>query len=247
MTTIKHWTQGEDDVIRGFWPLPGSIRKHAHLLPGRSVQAIEKRAQKISLGPRIIWTAEQDARLREIWKTGGRIKSHMSEFPGHSLAAINTRAHDLNLGRRGKHGFNEDAPSWRLVEHNLKASDSTCYWLADKAGLHQSTIYAYLSAKHKAGAIHIVDWDRATPSAKAMPVYRFGPGVDAPRTKMSGAEKEKKYRQANLHRRVIAGETVRTINPFAAAAGLVSAPSGVKGRVVIHLTDSKDDEYAEAA
>jgi hypothetical protein len=36
-------------------------------------------------------------------------------------------------------------------------------------------------------------------------------------------------------------------NPFAAALGLVEAPKGNTGRVYIHLTDSKDDEYAEAA
>lgn len=247
MSTIKKWTPAEDDVIRSFWRDPGAIRKHAHKLPGRSVQAIEKRAQKIRLGARIIWTKEQDARLREVWKTGGRIKSHMSEFPGHSIAAINTRAHDLGLGRRGRHGFNEDAPSWKLAEQTLKATDCSCYRLALKTGLHQSTVYAYLAAKHPAGAIHIVDWERAKPGAKAMPVYRFGPSVDVPRKKLTGADKEKKYRQADLHKRVLAGETVRTINPFAAAAGLVAVPKGIKGRMVIHLTDSKDDDFAEAA
>lgn len=36
-------------------------------------------------------------------------------------------------------------------------------------------------------------------------------------------------------------------NPFAAALGLVEAPKGNTGRVFIHLTDSKDDEFAEAA
>lgn len=36
-------------------------------------------------------------------------------------------------------------------------------------------------------------------------------------------------------------------SPFATAAGLVTLHQGQPGRVYIHLTDSKDDEYAEAA
>jgi hypothetical protein len=247
MKLIKHWTENEDGIIREFWPLPGAIRTHAHLLPGRSVQAIEKRAQKIALGPRILWSAEMDMRLGEVWKTGGRIKSHMHEFPGHSLASIMTRAHTLGLGRRGKHGFNEVSASWKIVEQRLKSRDSSCRRLTSDTGLHQSTVYSYLATNHPAKTVHIVDWERANSGAKAVPVYRFGPGEDAPMPVLVGAAKEKKYRQADLHKRVIAGETVRTINPFAAAAGLVVAPKGIKGRVVIHLTDSKEDELMEAA
>jgi hypothetical protein len=41
--------------------------------------------------------------------------------------------------------------------------------------------------------------------------------------------------------------TAAMASPFAAALGLVAAPKGEPGRVYIHLTDSKDDEYAEAA
>jgi hypothetical protein len=34
-------------------------------------------------------------------------------------------------------------------------------------------------------------------------------------------------------------------NPFAAALGLVAAPKGEPGRVYIHLTDSKHDEFVD--
>lgn len=244
MSRLKKWTESEDAIIRDFWPQPGSISCHAHRLPGRSVQSIEKRARKLALPHRIIWTAEQDEHLRKVWKSGGRIKSHLSEFPGHSLAAINTRAHDLGLGRRGKHGFGEDPASWKVITKQLQAGDSTCTRLAEDAGMHQSTVYAYLSKKHAAGEVHIVGWQRLVQGAKSVPVYRFGPGIDKPRQVLQNAQKEKKYRQADLHKRVIAGETVRTINPFASAAGLVVAPKGQIGRIYRQSMSVDDDREA---
>jgi len=235
------WTPEEDGVIRQFWPLPGSIPQHVHKLPGRTVQAIEKRARRLQLPRRIIWTPEMDAELAQVWKTGGRIKEQMHRFPGHSVMSICQRACMLGLGNRGHHGKAE-RPSWIVIKKHLEKQPDICHRIAAHLRLHIATAYALLRARHRMGEIHIHDWERLTTSGRPVPVYAIGAGVDKPSPALSGAAKEKKYRQARLHQRVLAGKTVKTINPFAAAAGLVAAPKGKAGRVIKHLHD--DDREA---
>lgn len=226
------WTESEDSIIREHWFQEGSIRDFMHLLPGRSKQSIEKRGQALKLGGRKIWTKKQDARLREIWFSGGRVKSYMDEFPGHSLTSINQRAVKLGLGRRPKRGGDVEPIGWVTIKRVMTDDGMTCHALMDATGLHVSVVYKYLRDMHDAGQIHVANWVRKTRCGKLVPAYVTGSGQDAPKpAPMSNAEKERKYRKERNLRRAQSGGLLRGFNPFAVAAGLVSAPNAGQGRI----------------
>jgi hypothetical protein len=228
------WTPEEDAILRSFWTKEGSLRNFEHLLPKRSKKAIEKRGQKLELGHRIRWTEEQDARIREIWKSGRPIKQFASEFPTHSWASISIRMYTLRLGKRPQRSDGTQSVSRKLIKTQLGKRDQTAQMLHVTTGLNVSTIYGTLKAIQANGEIHIAAWERSIRSGKLLPIYRFGAGKEAPKPpKLTSTEKQRRYRA-----------TVKSSkNPFATAAGLISAPvTAVQGRIVTNLHD-----FAEAA
>lgn len=244
----KKWTESEDQIIRAHWLSDGFIRDFAHLLPGRTFQAVEKRGFMLKLGARKAWTPEQDAHLVKIWSGNERIKSHAHMFPGHSIAAIYTRASSLGLGRRPSHGGFSDTYAWSVILKELTKGPAIASDLADATKFDQSVIYRYLKQRHTRGEIHIASWTRKTQSGKPVPVYMAGKGVDAAKPeRLSAAEKERRRRKAKLHRRIASGDVVKSVNVFAVALGSVTAPRGTRGRIIkqdtaIHLHD--DEEVA---
>lgn len=244
----KKWTDGEDQIIRDHWLSDGFIRDFAHLLPGRTFQAVEKRGFMLKLGARKAWTPEQDAHLTKIWTGNERIKSHAHMFPGHSIAAIYTRASSLGLGRRPSHGGFSDTYAWSVILKELSKGPAIASDLADATKFDQSVIYRYLKRHHTSGDIHIASWTRKTQSGKPVPVYVAGKGIDAAKPeRVSPAEKERRRRKAKLHQRVVSGEVVKSIKVFAVALGSVAAPTGERGRVIKqNVTIHRHDEEVAA-
>jgi hypothetical protein len=189
------------------------------------------------------WTPEQDAALRDIWPTDKRINSHRDLFGEHTYGAIMARAHNLELGLRPLCVRGQSPVAWPLVERSLKQKPASSLVLATALGFNEKTIYRVLATARKDGLVRVSAWERRSKSAKATPIFALGSAPDAPKpAPLTGAEKERRCREADRSRRVIAGESVRGINPFAVAAGLAEAPSGQRGRVVRNLRD--DDREA---
>ena len=76
----------------------------------------------------------------------------------------------------------------------LLRQDVTSHELADWCTIHTVTAQEWARAMHAEGATHIASWVKDTMGRDATPVYRMGPGVDAPRARMSRAEITRRYR-----------------------------------------------------
>lgn len=67
--------------------------------------------------------------------------------------------------------------------------------LSEITGLCVRTIRTYVSAMHKAGALHISSWKKDSIGHYSMCVYKIGEGKDAKKPKMTDSEIRKRYRQ----------------------------------------------------
>ncbi|MGX6999886.1 hypothetical protein [Caballeronia sp. KNU42] len=242
MKRFNSWSEAEDAALIEIWKSAGSLAKYLHLLPGRSRNAIEKRAGSIGLGHRIAWTPEQDALLRDIWVNGGPIKLHAHQFPSHTVGAIVGHAYLMGLGKRPNRRRGIESVCWKLMRQELKNADRACIELAELVNLNRSGVSKHMAARHEAKEVHICKWKRLKASGKHVPVYRLGAGVDAPKPPpMSNAIKNRKYRDARRVRDLLLGEPV-DYNPFAIAAGAITAPSAATGRIYRQSMSMKDDE-----
>lgn len=70
----------------------------------------------------------------------------------------------------------------------------SCAELAEMTGLHYITVLQYTRELHKAGAAHIASWEKDSRGRDVTKVYRLGRGKDAPRARLSGAERALHYR-----------------------------------------------------
>jgi DNA-binding IclR family transcriptional regulator len=72
--------------------------------------------------------------------------------------------------------------------------DMTCQELAEETGLHIVTVYQYCRELHRFGAAHI---SRYLPDARGrhlIKVYKLGQGKDAPRKKLTHAQRQQRMR-----------------------------------------------------
>ncbi|MDR6381806.1 hypothetical protein [Paraburkholderia caribensis] len=244
------WTAEQDAIIATHWNTPTSINDWLHLLPGRSREAVEKRAYKLKLGPRrhwLDWTPEQDAELRRMWPTSERIHSNMEKFAPHSYAAVLTRAYLLGLGKRPAPPRGQAPVAWPIIERELRKGPAHRYRLAELLRLHPSTVSKQLGLQHDANAVHITDWHRRTRTSAPIPVYTLGAGVDVPKpAPLTSAEKMRRVTANARQRRILRAEPVRGVNPFATAAGLVAIPEGMRGRVYQQSMSIRDDDREAA-
>lgn len=61
--------------------------------------------------------------------------------------------------------------------------------LSEVSGLNELTVGALMRACHQRGAVHIAGWDPDRHGRHKTRLWRVGPGVDAPRPKLSRAER----------------------------------------------------------
>lgn len=238
MGKVIRWTTAEDDVIRSFWKVCGTIASYQHLVPGRSVEAIAHRGGKLELGPRVIWTPEEDDMLRRIWAEGGPIKRHAAELPRHSVEAIITRANNLKLGKRPKRNRGSEPISLKLIKKQLQIADMTTLAISRVTGIDKSTVVKYIGSESAAGRLHIVSWRKSSKGGVPAAVYRIGAGVNQPRpARLTLREKPIKAREKKRKE----SATVR-FNPFSTAAGLVAAPTGSVASSFRHVLATRDEE-----
>ena len=72
--------------------------------------------------------------------------------------------------------------------------DLTCQELAEETGLHYVTVLQYTREIHAAGAAHIVRYEPDTRGRHNVKIYKLGPGTDAKRKKLTGAERQARVR-----------------------------------------------------
>lgn len=86
----------------------------------------------------------------------------------------------------------------KLIERLIEEPGSFAQ-LADYTGLHASTVRRYIRALRdlKTPRVCIADWEEDRHGTRSVPVYAFAPagGKDAPRPRMTQAEKARRYRE----------------------------------------------------
>ena len=85
----------------------------------------------------------------------------------------------------------------------------TLHELADETGLHYLTVCQYTRAIYKAGAAHITAWQFDSRGFDSEKIYKIGPGKDAKRRKLTGAQRQARVREwqkAHKHAQVMAGK-----------------------------------------
>jgi hypothetical protein len=187
------------------------------------------------------WTTCEDAILREIWEYPEPIKVNMHRLPTHSYRGIVMRAMALGLESR-RNG------------RAIKCSESACVTLARRAleahgpfsvrelarasGVSYRRVYDIV--KQKRADIHICGWKRESETGQFAAVWKWGVGEDVPRpAPLTRSQREHRRHVRSKSMRIRSGETVRSLNPFATAAGLASAPPAMPGRIIKHLFDDE--------
>jgi predicted ArsR family transcriptional regulator len=92
----------------------------------------------------------------------------------------------------------------QLIKLLLEGTYS-CAELAEMTGLHYVTVLQYTRELHRAGAAHICMWDKDGRGRDLTKIYKLGVGKDVKRQRMTGAEKQRKYKAKKaLHAQVTA-------------------------------------------
>lgn len=88
-----------------------------------------------------------------------------------------------------------------------------CTQLAEETGLHYVTVLQYTRELHRAGAAHISSWEKDIRGRDVIKVYKLGPGKDAKREKLTGAERQARHREKRNAMRLtqVMGGTARFV------------------------------------
>jgi hypothetical protein len=95
-----------------------------------------------------------------------------------------------------------NAMSFALLLKEMLPGEYTCEELAERTGLHYVTVLRYTREMHRAGSAYIRAWRMNERKQYVLKVYGIGDreDVDKPRTAMTPAQRQLKYR-AKLRRR----------------------------------------------
>lgn len=172
-----------------------------------------------------LWMLSEERFLRLHYGTGMTVEEICANLSRHSWSAIRSHAtKKLGLMRPTRKGEYRPTPTWDRMKALLQAEKLTVNELIERLHVTQQRV-AELIGLHR-NEIYVFD---RVPSPESgghrKPVYAYGNEPDAPNSVSVRRAKE-----------------VKLFNPFATAAGFVSAPTGTKGRVykqdmVIHLHD----------
>jgi transcription initiation factor IIE alpha subunit len=84
------------------------------------------------------------------------------------------------------------------IAEMLKAAQEgvcTSYELKEISGLNLNTVRGYMNVFHKAGVVHICDWEEDPRGNRTRKVYKLGKGKDMPKPKQSMSEINRRYRE----------------------------------------------------
>lgn len=237
----RAWTNEEKKLLIEFWKTDLPVREFYHHFEGRTWRAVEIFGRvTLGLGSRHKWTREEEEILKNIWGKPGPIKYMRDALPGRPVEGIFSVARKLGLPTvRGGLKYQKKSMLKVAIEIELKkGTPLNSRYLSKLTGGHDAQIRKILSTGHKNGEYHIVSWSKLNVYGPPAPMWLMGKAIDAPRPQAKG--KAKACRESRQRR-----SGVTTIgNPFAAAAGLVQAPSGVRGRVYKQAMDI--DEWGQS-
>lgn len=104
--------------------------------------------------------------------------------------------------------------------------------IVDETGLHYMTVQVYLRELYRVGAAHIAGWERDVRGRDVIKVYALGPGKDAKRRRMTGAERQAACRARRMERtalQALSGQTLCgfTLAPHASNSAAISEACGL--------------------
>lgn len=73
----------------------------------------------------------------------------------------------------------------------------TAHQLAEKTGLHLRTVYDFCNVGKMKRLLHIIGWEPDALGRDCIPIFAWGYAVNATRTKLTPAERAKRYRDKN--------------------------------------------------
>lgn len=83
-----------------------------------------------------------------------------------------------------------NAIAFAELMHFLSIGDMTTTELIEATGLHRGTIYEYIGQLHRRKVVHIAQRLPDTLGRHTIKVYKLGAGKDAPRVRMTGAQRQ---------------------------------------------------------
>lgn len=177
------------------------------------------------------WLLSEQRILFKYYETDIALADLYAMLPRHTPKAIRAHAQKvLRLLRPSRKGEYRPTPTWDLIKEKITTTGLTTYEIAERFGFSKQR-GAELIALHR-HEIYVTDWRPPIGKGHWQPIWKFGNEPDAP---------------TPFVRRSKAAKAARAMNPFMAAAGLVSAPTGQPGRIYIHLTDSPEEQMEIAA
>ncbi|WP_338509142.1 hypothetical protein [Burkholderia gladioli] len=183
------------------------------------------------------WTPEQEELLRRIWPTGENLKPYLAKLGDRCYTTVVSYAHDIGLGDRPKTARGRQPYVWQMIEAELMKGPATAPEIINRTGLSLYGVYQNIKLANPGpkGKLHIVEWRKRSSGGEPIPVYVRGPGKNAPKPAPFTA------REKDL---MIKARKRAKNNPFATAAGLVTAPMTGMGRIYVQSMDAGDDVAA---
>ena len=86
------------------------------------------------------------------------------------------------------------AISYAKMIRLMLEGEYSCEELANVTGLHYVTVLQYTRELHRAGAVHISEWRKDRLGRDNVKIYKIGRSFDMPRFRMSGAERQRRYK-----------------------------------------------------
>jgi len=178
------------------------------------------------------FTTREVAIIEKYWPTTMPMSELLAMLSRHTINSITGYANN-KLGlkrptRRNALGSPREQPAWQRVVDFLSNSKPSTQTEIAKAANFARTRASELIQLHRS-EVYIASWRWPDGKGKPEAEYTLGNKPDAPRP--MGYQRSRRHKQ-------------RKVDPFAVAAGLVSAPSAIQGRVFHHLWDDHDREAA---
>lgn len=172
--------------------------------------------------PYKIWTNHEESVLRDLYCAGVDVRDISKRLDHHSPDACNRHALHMGLTRPDTYVVPRPNRTWDAIVDAMTTAGKPldCYEISILTDLHTSVVYARLKERH-GKLVRVSEWRVTTRKPAAL--WVLGGGIDAPKPVKRERVKE-------------------DISPFAAAAGLIQAPSGIVGRVY----RIRDDELEAA-
>lgn len=175
-----------------------------------------------------LWTTAEARLLARLYPSRIPSRALYAAFPRHSRKSVQTFARRVVKVRRPERDRKVCAtPAWDRMRAILEREQLPVRELVKRCGVSQQRVSELLTI-HRA-EVHIVDWIPPEGRAQWRAVWAVGTGPDVPCPAAIKTEAARAARSAMKR------------NPFLAAAGLVTIPTGERGRVFQQLMDVNDE------